>query len=553
MTQRPWVRGAWATCGLLLAAASDLPAQLTDTPGGVAPVEQYRIQPGDVLGIVVSVSLPDYAAPASVTVGPDGAFSYPVVGEVQAAGKTRREVAAAIRTALEELYRKVDVTVNVNEYRTQNVYVLGEVGKPGPVPVLGATLTLTQAVAQAGGYTETAAGVSLLRAGEEPRTVNRGAGETELLQPGDILNVVRRRPLVVVGEVTRPGAVDLPPGARLTDALALVGGLAATADARHAVLVDHESRTTVVDLEQVLTNPQSQINLPIAEYHTLIVGPRQAIAVIGEVKSPGLYPGGHGTRLTQLLAQAGGLTSAAATNATGVDEQGAVTPLDLAVALSAPGSEADVSVQGLRTVVVPRERREVTVLGAVQKPGVTAPEVVPLPLSSVLGTAGGVTEKADLRNVLVCERDGTQRTVDAAPLVGLSGAAGGVLDDPLVANGAVVIVPLRVARVTVLGAVNGPGNYTFGEGDTVVDAIGLAGGFTAKSTLVKVALLRRKGDVVEVTEINLRGGLRGGDDLLAGPLQDRDVVMVPTRAGGNWSQIAAILFGLSTVYRNIAP
>jgi protein involved in polysaccharide export with SLBB domain len=527
-----------------------LPAQLTDTPAGSAPVEQYRIQPGDVLGIVVSVSLPDYASPAKVTVGPDGAFSYPVVGEVQAAGKTRREIAAAIRTALEELYRKVDVTVNVDEYRTQNVYVLGEVGKPGPVPVLGATLTLTQAVAQAGGYSEVAAGVSLLRAGEEPRTVSRGDGETELLQPGDILNVVKRRPLMVVGEVVRPGPVDAPPDARLTDALALAGGLAPDADARHAVLVNHESRTTVVDLEQVLTNPQSQINLPIAEYHTLIVGPRQAIAVIGEVNDPGLYPGGHGARLTQLLAQAGGLTSAAATNATGVDEQGTVTPLDLTAALSAPGSEADVSVQGLRTVVVPQERREVTVLGAVARPGVITPAAMPLPLSAALATAGGLTDKADLRNVLVCGRNGAQQAVDVAAL---TGAGTGELEDPLVENGAVVIVPLRVARVTVLGAVNGPGNYTFGEGDTVVDAIGLAGGFTAKGALVKVALLRRKGDAVEVTEINLRGGLRGGDDLLAGPLQDRDVVMVPTRAGGNWSQIAAILFGLSTVYRNIAP
>ncbi|MBM3472612.1 MAG: hypothetical protein FJX75_04970 [Armatimonadetes bacterium] len=543
MVLRSYAQRSLASIGLLITATSGLLAQ--------PATEQYRIQPGDVLAIAVNVGMPDYVPPPSVTVGPDGVFAFPAVGQVEAAGKTRQEVAAAIRTALETLYRKVDVTVNVQEYRTQDVYVLGEVGKAGPVPVLGPSLTLAQAIAQAGGYTEAAASLTLHRPGAEPRELRRGESEAEALRPGDILNVVKRRPLMVVGEVVRPGPVTLPPDARLTDALALAGGVTPEGDAQHAVLVNDQSRTTVVDLQQVLSNPQSQINLPVAEYHTLVVGPRQAVAVIGEVKSPGLYPAGRDMRLTQLLALAGGLAPLAATNATGVDERGEAKPLDLKAALSAPGSESDALIYGYRTIVVAQERREITVLGEVQNPGVLTPDTVPLPLSSVLATAGGPTEKADLRGVLVCGRDGTQRTADATQLVGQSAPPAGGLADPTIDNGSVVIVPLRQARVTVLGAVRNPGNYTFAEGDTVVDAIGLAGGFASKDAgLRKIALLRRQADAVEVTEVNLRAGLQGGNELLAGPLQDRDVVMVPTAKKIDWSQIAAWLFGVSTVYRN---
>ena len=536
------VRGA-CLAGLLLAAS-------------LANAQEYRIQPGDVLAIAVDVGMPDYVAPPEVTVGPDGLFAYPVVGEIAAAGKTRQEIAAEIRTALEALYRKVDVTVNVGQYRARNVFVLGEVPKPGPVSVLGPSVSLEQVLAEAGGPTPRADHAMLYRAGEEPREIALSGAPTGAvsLLPGDVLDLVQRQPLTVVGEVAKPGPLDVPKDARLTDALALAGGLTPEADPQHAVLVNHQSRTTVVDLEQVLADPQGPINLPVADYHTLVVAKRQAVAVIGEVGSPGLYSGGHDMRLTQLLALAGGLTPAAGALATAVDERGQVVRLDIQAALNAAASESDPLVQGYRTIVVPTEGRQTTVLGEVRTPGSLEAGTPPLPLLALLAQVGGPTEGADLRRVMVYGGDGAQSAVDVSGLLGTAatgGAGESPLTNPTIAKGSVVVVPRRLARVMVLGAVREPGSYTFAEGDTVVDAIALAGGFGEKAVMAKVGLLRRRADAVEVIELNLRAGLGGGEDLLAGPLQDRDVVMAPTGKGTNWAQIAAMLFGLSTIYRDV--
>jgi len=517
---------------------------------------EYHVQPGDVLSIAVDVGMPDYQPPPKVTVGPDGVFSYPVVGDVAAAGRTRQEIAGQIKAALERLYRKVTVTVNVEEYRARNVFVTGEVAKPGAVAVIGPALTLGQAIAEAGGCTEKAAEVTLYRSGAEARLfpVEKLAAQAgEALQPGDILNVTKRQPLMVVGEVAKPGPADLPKEARLTDALALAGGLTPEADAQHAVLINHESQTTVTDLEEVLRNPQGPINLPVADYHTLVVPPRQAIAVIGEVTKPGLHRAGHGMRLTQLLALAEGLTPAAGATATAVTETGEGRSLDLSAALNAPGSEADVAVQDLRTIVVPRERREVIVVGEVQKPGLVAPESWPIPLSGALAIAAGPTTKAELKRVTISRPDGTQEVIDATALVGASLPGADVARlDPILTSGSVVTVPTRYARVTVLGAVREPGSYTFAEGDTAVDAIALAGGLAERGASArKVGLLRRRGEGVEVTEIDLKAGLKGSNDLLAGPLMDRDVVVVPTSRKIKWTEVAAFVFGTATVYGSL--
>ncbi|MGQ9730154.1 MAG: SLBB domain-containing protein [Candidatus Zipacnadales bacterium] len=564
LPQREEMMCAWLidylwTCSvcLFMGIASAQPESSLTAPLETSATAKYRIQPGDVLAISVDVGMPDYVPPPEVTVGPDGVFAFPSVGEVAAAGKTREEVAATIREALEELYRRVDVTVNVTEYRARHVFVVGEVQKPGPIPVLGASLRLEEAIAQGGGYTAAAAMIVLHRPGQPPREMRVDATEVRdvVLLPGDVVNVAKRRPLMVVGEVEKPGPVELPQEAHLTDALALAGGLTPAADAQHAVLVNHKGHTTIVDLEQLMNAPQGPLNLPLAEYQTLVIAPRRAVAIIGAVQNPGAYPAGHGTRLTQLLATAGGVTAEAAETATVVDEQGQTTQVNLTAALTAPGSESDPLAHTYRTVVVPRVERRVFVMGEVRVPGSISPPFLPVSLVSAIAQAGGVTERADLRNVRIYGEEGQRMTMDIRGLLRPSEdqETGQQAPDGLmmISNNSVIVVPTRQAQVTVLGAVNEPGSYIFGEGDTVVDAIALAGGFAERAAMARVALLRRRGGVVEVTEVNLRAGLQGGRDLLAGPLEDRDVIVVPKGRKTNWAEVAAMLFGLSAVYRNV--
>jgi polysaccharide export outer membrane protein len=95
----------------------------------------YVIGPQDVLGIQVF----DQAdLGGKYTVEADGTFSFPLVGRVSAGGLTLRKFETELRRQLADGYFKnPQVTVAVVEYRSQRLFVLGEVRTPGPVALTG--------------------------------------------------------------------------------------------------------------------------------------------------------------------------------------------------------------------------------------------------------------------------------------------------------------------------------------------------------------------------------------------------------------------------------
>ncbi len=91
-----------------------------------------------------------------VQVDAAGRIAYPLVGSIQAAGKTPQELSTQIVAGLRRKYvRNPEVTVNVMESSSQLITVDGQVEKPGVYPVLG-RMTLMRAVASAGGASENA-------------------------------------------------------------------------------------------------------------------------------------------------------------------------------------------------------------------------------------------------------------------------------------------------------------------------------------------------------------------------------------------------------------
>jgi polysaccharide export outer membrane protein len=130
-----------------LAAANALPppdAVARVTPGAT----DYRIGPADSLDINVS-QLPELTK--VVEVGPGGKILLPLIGQVQAAGRTPVELSDDIATALKKKYMKDPiVVVAVKEAQGDKITVDGAVTKPGVYPLAGPT-TLLQAVALAQG------------------------------------------------------------------------------------------------------------------------------------------------------------------------------------------------------------------------------------------------------------------------------------------------------------------------------------------------------------------------------------------------------------------
>jgi polysaccharide biosynthesis/export protein len=86
----------------------------------------------------------------TVTVGPDGFVSLPLLGDVHVAGMTANQLAQNLSSRLNAYVVSVQVTVSVVEIRSRQVFVMGQVAKPGQYSLV-APVTVLQLIAQAGG------------------------------------------------------------------------------------------------------------------------------------------------------------------------------------------------------------------------------------------------------------------------------------------------------------------------------------------------------------------------------------------------------------------
>ena len=114
-------------------------------------VDAYKIGCGDILEIVTWKE-PDFTR-EEVLVRIDGKISFPLLGDVQAAGRTPLEINKDIEEGLKDYVDTPIVTVTVKKPESQKFYILGEVQKTGEYPLIKG-LTVLQAFALAGGFTD---------------------------------------------------------------------------------------------------------------------------------------------------------------------------------------------------------------------------------------------------------------------------------------------------------------------------------------------------------------------------------------------------------------
>ena len=128
----------------ILLLVSEAPSQAP------APESSYLIGPNDVLNIFV---WKEADLTRDVTVMPDGKITYPLIGEITAQGQTASELKKAIADKLQNFVTAPEVTVIVRESRSQVVYTIGKLTRPGPYP-MAPGMTVMQALSAAGGFTE---------------------------------------------------------------------------------------------------------------------------------------------------------------------------------------------------------------------------------------------------------------------------------------------------------------------------------------------------------------------------------------------------------------
>lgn len=214
--------------------------------GGVMPAPpDYKVGPGDVLTIIVW-DHPELTTPAGqyraadqagTVVNEDGTIYYPFAGTLQVTGKTTRQIRDLLARSLSKYIEKVQLDVRVAAFRSQRIYVVGEVAKPGLLPITDVPMTVLEAVNQAGGFGLEAdhSRVLLTRKGTTYRVdiqamYENGASEQNaLLESGDILNVQDRsfNKIFVLGAVQKPGSLVMTKKrSTLAEALADTGYIA---------------------------------------------------------------------------------------------------------------------------------------------------------------------------------------------------------------------------------------------------------------------------------------------------------------------------------------
>lgn len=238
-----------------------LVAQGPSKPSQVPAATDYVVGPNDVLTIT-SYDQPELSGKFAIEA--DGSFTYPMIGRVTVGGLTLRQVEAQVKKQLKDggFFNNPQITVSIEQYKSQKVFIVGEVRMPGMYPLSG-DMTLIEVLARAGS------------------TLPSASGE-----------------LVIVHQSTAASAKPTGAGAIPDDA------------------ADSDANIVRISLKELASGVVSQ-NAALRDGDQIFVSRAESVYVFGQVKSPGAYSleqqQQKNTTVLQALSLAGGITDRGST------------------------------------------------------------------------------------------------------------------------------------------------------------------------------------------------------------------------------------------------
>ncbi len=284
---------ASAAVNLAVDARVSSTTAFTATNASTAPsfsdATNYVLGPEDQITVRVFAAddIPDRPA----QIANDGTVTLPMIGVVHAAGLTVDQLQANLETAYKKFFKEPQVTVQVNDSRSQPVSVAGNVNTPGVVQLKG-TRNLMEVIGLAGGLRPDAGDSVLLTrlSGEGPipvsgafvdptgkynvahiniRSVMNGNNPQGniLIKPHDVITVPRARMVYVLGNVGRPGGYVMTDDETMSvsKAVALAGGWDKTAALGSARILraggGAERDQIPADLKKIMSNKTADVEL----------------------------------------------------------------------------------------------------------------------------------------------------------------------------------------------------------------------------------------------------------------------------------------------------
>jgi polysaccharide export outer membrane protein len=488
--QSPPYPGAGERSGTRSGAAPAPSAAEPAIEGRVDP-ETYRVGPGDEFALRFS----DLLEPRILRVAPSGDLLVPDAGSIPLAGLTLREADERVRERLRPYVRGKGFAFSLHRPRRFGLRVLGDVQMPGVV-TLQAPVRASEAIEAAGGVAVGGARRGIqVRRGADTLLVDlvryARAGDVEanpLVFETDVIYVPPIYWTVeALGAVAHPGRFDYVAGDRVSDLLALSGGLRPGAAPDQAQLRGgkelQRSEAEPVRIAEAAAAPGGSSD-PLLRPGDVLYVPELAhyleqdhVIVEGEIAHPGPYPIQDGvTRIRSVLERAGGFTPFANRNAVRVERPRAHAPTDSAFLRIAEEQGPLLSpVERLYVLTRARERN-----------AVSAP-------------VGALLESGDPRG------------------------------DVALHDGDRIVVPRFLPFVSVQGEVRSPGHIPYREGWKVGDYVKEAGDYTGRAYKSRT----------RVTQATTGSPLWAADvrEVRAG-----DVIWVPTEPDRNpWGTVRDII------------
>jgi len=561
-------------------------------PNLSGPIDaNYRLGPGDRLVLILTG---DVEASYTLDVTREGFVVIPQVGQLYVANLTMGDLENLLYSRLSRVYSGVRrgpgattrFSVSVARLRSNQIFVLGEVERPGSYMVSSAGTAITALYAAGGpSVNGTLREVQIKRRDRLVGTLDLydyllhgDASRDSRLETGDIVFVPSRGLRVrVIGEVIRPATYELKSTETLADLIRAAGGFRAEASRRRVQIerilppgqrtADGHDRVTI-DVESNQVTDGAALNVPLEPGDVVRVFAvsrrvRNTVVVRGNVWSPGPQGLTPGMTIADAIQLAGGPKPDVFLGQVLVDR---LRPDQSRIQLRAALRDSTGKVQGdfplveddviqLFSVTDFRPDRYVTIGGAVRKPGRFAyregmtmrdlillgggvqesaylkeAEIARLP-DDRTGAATAVTIRVPLDSTYLFERKPGERYLGAPGLPASTNGAPEVVLKPY-DNVLIMRQPSWELQriVTISGEVNFPGTYALKTRDErLADLVQRAGGLTSEAYPEGAVFIRKEGDVGRVA-IDVPEALkkrRSPENLL---LMNGDMLAIPLRS-----------------------
>ncbi len=283
----------------------------TFAPLDAAPVGQdYVIGPGDELNVRIWGKI---ITEQRLTVDRTGDIFIPQVGRISVAGLHFSELTGAIKTSISRVFRDFDISVNLGQLRSIQVFVVGYARRPGTYTV-SALSTLVNALFTSGGPSPQGSmrNIQLKRDGRLLTTFDlydlliRGdKSKDAVLQSGDVIFIPAVGPRVALaGSVENAAIYEIGNPCSLREILEDAGGLSPTAAGQHAILERVDHRSTLASQSIDLTGAGLGTPLQDGDIVSLLkLVPRftKTVSLKGNVADPVRLPWHPGMRVSDLI------------------------------------------------------------------------------------------------------------------------------------------------------------------------------------------------------------------------------------------------------------